>query len=183
MAENSQKTTYIDPAYKQLSYINGKINDMSKNQLVEQLELFKLNTSGVKNVLIKRLKAFHKKRLIQSPNGQKGHKSDYSYEYFVVIDFEATCEEHKNSYPHEIIEFPAILVDASKQEVVDEFHSYVRPCLNKKLSDFCTRLTGITQATVDSSPPFPEVLKKFEEWLGSHNLGSKKTKYAIVTDG
>ena len=39
------------------------------------------------------------------------------------------------------------------------------------------------QATVDSSPTFPEVLKKFEEWLSSHKLGSKKTKYAIVTDG
>lgn len=44
MAENSQRTTCSDPAYKQLSYINGKINDMSKNKLVEQLELFKLNT-------------------------------------------------------------------------------------------------------------------------------------------
>lgn len=69
---------------------------------------------------MKRLKAFHKRRLIQSLNGQKGYKSDYSYEYFVVIDFEATCEEHKHSYPHEIIEFPAILVDASKQEVVSQ---------------------------------------------------------------
>ena len=32
-------------------------------------------------------------------------------DYFIVIDFEATCEE-KNppGYPHEIIEFPAVLV-------------------------------------------------------------------------
>ena len=28
---------------------------------------------------------------------------------------------------------------------VDEFHSYVKPVLNPKLSEFCTQLTGITQ--------------------------------------
>ena len=32
-------------------------------------------------------------------------------DYFVVIDFEATCEERNPpGYPHEIIEFPAVLV-------------------------------------------------------------------------
>ena len=36
------------------------------------------------------------------------------FDYLVVIDFEATCEE-KNSaeYPHEIIEFPAVLIDVA----------------------------------------------------------------------
>jgi hypothetical protein len=34
------------------------------------------------------------------------------FDYLVVVDFEATCEE-KNTvdYPHEIIEFPAVLID------------------------------------------------------------------------
>ena len=34
------------------------------------------------------------------------------FEYLVVIDFEATCENRRiDEYPHEIIEFPAVLVN------------------------------------------------------------------------
>jgi len=36
------------------------------------------------------------------------------YDYYVVIDFEATCEADRAfDYPNEIIEFPAILLDGS----------------------------------------------------------------------
>ena len=40
------------------------------------------------------------------------------YDHLIVIDFEATCEE-KNypDYPHEIIEFPAIIIDVQTQQV------------------------------------------------------------------
>ena len=34
------------------------------------------------------------------------------YDFFVVVDFEATCEERNAvDFPHEIIEFPGVLVD------------------------------------------------------------------------
>ncbi len=34
------------------------------------------------------------------------------FDYLVVVDFEATCEEKNvQDYPHEIIEFPAVLID------------------------------------------------------------------------
>ena len=39
--------------------------------------------------------------------------------------------------------------------------------LNPRLSDFCTRLTGITQETVDAARPFAEVLDSALRWLGS----------------
>jgi len=35
-----------------------------------------------------------------------------------VIDFEATCDENSRDYPHEIIEFPAVLVNAADGSVV-----------------------------------------------------------------
>jgi len=36
-----------------------------------------------------------------------------------VIDFEATCDEkNSHNYPHEIIEFPAVLVDAADGSLV-----------------------------------------------------------------
>jgi len=74
-------------------------------------------------------------------------------DYFIVIDFEATCEE-KNplGYPHEIIEFPAVLVssgydkESKSPEIAGVFHAFVRPVINPVLSEFCKNLTGIEQA-------------------------------------
>jgi 3'-5' exoribonuclease 1 len=41
------------------------------------------------------------------------------YEYIAVVDFEATCDTNQgNSYPHEIIEFPIVLIDVEKQMIV-----------------------------------------------------------------
>jgi hypothetical protein len=41
-------------------------------------------------------------------------------EFLVVIDFEATCDQDRppGTYVQEIIEFPAVLVDIGKQEIV-----------------------------------------------------------------
>lgn len=83
---------------------------------------------------------------------------------------------------HEIIEFPALLVDSEKQVIIDEFHCFVKPKLNPVLTKFCIDLTGISQKTVDDADDFTVVLKKFESWLTKHKLGTKN-KYALVTDG
>ena len=81
---------------------------------------------------------------------------------FVVIDFEATCEEKNPAdYPHEIIEFPAVLVSTTDRKVVDVFHSFVRPVINPKLSEFCHILTSIEQDTVDAADPFPVVHQRY----------------------
>ncbi|XP_039283068.1 probable tubulin polyglutamylase ttll-15 [Nilaparvata lugens] len=96
----------------------------------------------------------------------------------LYIRRQAICSHRK----HEIIEFPAILVDSEKQAVIDEFHSYVKPVKHPKLSDFCIELTGIAQETVDKSEEFSGVFTKFNKWLKKHGLDSK-SKYAIVTDG
>ena len=43
-------------------------------------------------------------------------------DFYIVIDFEATCEEpNPPGYFHEIIEFPAVLVDAQTLQVVSDF--------------------------------------------------------------
>ena len=40
-------------------------------------------------------------------------------DFYIVIDFEATCEEpNPPGYFHEIIEFPAVLVNAQTLEIV-----------------------------------------------------------------
>uniref|UniRef100_A0A3Q2NT24 3'-5' exoribonuclease 1 n=1 Tax=Fundulus heteroclitus TaxID=8078 RepID=A0A3Q2NT24_FUNHE len=64
----------------------------------------------------------------------------------------------------------------------DSFQAYVKPEVNPQLSDFCVKLTGIKQQTVDDAEPFPDVLHRVVEWLQERELGTKY-KYAILTDG
>lgn len=45
-----------------------------------------------------------------------------AYDYLAVIDFEATCEQNNPSFRHEIIEFPVVLVDVEKMEIVSSVY-------------------------------------------------------------
>ena len=55
--------------------------------------------------------------------------------------------------PIEIIEWPAMIIDIKKGEILQEkeniFHYYIKPRVNPNLTQFCTCLTGITQSMVD----------------------------------
>lgn len=63
----------------------------------------------------------------------------------LVLDFEATCEKDSKTFLNEIIEIPVVMLDLSRNRVIAEFHRYVKPVVNPKLTPFCTELTGITQ--------------------------------------
>ena len=85
--------------------------------------------------------------------------------YLVVVDFECTCEDQEEPFVHEIIEFPAVLLDLQRGREVRHFHAFVKPTERPVLSDFCTRLTGIDQAKVDGAETLDRVLVKFCAWL------------------
>ncbi|KAL5021002.1 hypothetical protein ScPMuIL_000157 [Solemya velum] len=171
---------YSDPVYKKISLINGEINKMTKDELKKKLGDLRMDTRGVKEVLKKRLKSYYKrKKLMKARINTSGN---CIYDYLLVIDFEATCEENNVNYQHEIIEFPIILIDVKEQKMVDEFHSYCKPKLNPCLSEFCSVLTGISQETVEMAEEFPSVLQRVEEWFKKFQLGPEN-KFAIITDG
>ncbi|CAG8852829.1 31149_t:CDS:2, partial [Gigaspora margarita] len=91
------------------------------------------------------------------------------FQYYLCFDVEATCEQGGGfDYKNEIIEFPVLLIESKTFNVVDVFHSYVKPSNNPVLSKFCIELTGIPQSTIDISPSFPEVLCRFQDFLHSH---------------
>jgi 3'-5' exoribonuclease 1 len=121
------------------------------------------------------------------PIGRRGVRAPpLPFRYLAVCDVEATCEESGfKGYEHEIIEFPVVVVDLESGEIHDEFHSYVRPTVNTTLSDFCTRLTGITQPQIDTSPALPEVLAQFEEWRVDKGLeySEEGRNFAFAADG
>ncbi len=92
------------------------------------------------------------------------------FDFYVVLDFEATCDDGKVPEPQEVIEFPSVLLSGETFEVVDQFESFVRPLHNPELTSFCTELTGITRQQTDQAPLFPEVFAKHSAWLRSHGL-------------
>ncbi|KAJ3091299.1 cytosolic leucyl tRNA synthetase [Quaeritorhiza haematococci] len=114
----------------------------------------------------------------------KTKSSAQPFNYYAVFDVEATCVSDGGwEYPNEIIEFPIVLVDGRTLEVVDEFHRYVRPVINPKLSDFCKELTGITQEDIDKADPFTTVLSEFESWLSKYAKYPFTRRVMFVTDG
>lgn len=92
------------------------------------------------------------------------------FDYYVVLDFEATCDQGLGPEPQEVIEYPSLLLHGRGLESIDEFQSFVRPRHHPVLTPFCTELTGITQDQVDAAPAFPEVYEAHRQWLAHHEL-------------
>lgn len=84
---------------------------------------------------------------------------------YIIFDLEATCWEKEKSRKSEIIEIGAVKLN-EKLEQIDIFSKFVRPIINPKLSEFCTKLTTIKQSDVENSDKFENVIKEFEEFIG-----------------
>ncbi|CAL4079825.1 unnamed protein product [Meganyctiphanes norvegica] len=173
--------------HKQIAKRNGEVNRMNKGELRAKLRDLKQDTRGTRAVLQKRLKHCYKKNRLSKANLRDPASINHFYDNIIVIDFEATCEEAKPpGFKHEIIEFPAVIINTQSRKIIGEFQSYVQPVLNPRLSKFCTRLTGISQEMVENAPKFPEVLNQFKNWLNENNLifeGEDCRSFAIATDG
>lgn len=106
-----------------------------------------------------------------------------AFDYFLVLDFEATCDNEKRIVPQEIIEFPVLKINSRTLETESKFHTYVQPTVHKRLRPFCTELTGIIQDMVDNQPTLSEVLKDFHEWMLKNKLLEPEVKPIFVTCG
>jgi len=175
---NSTSTSH--PVYKEISLKNGFINRQDLSTLKRICKTECIDSSGKRDLLMKRLKQYYKVKMLQDAGLMV--KVNRSFDFLVVIDFEATCEDKSGDYPHEIIEFPAVLIDVSKSEIISSWRRYVKPVINPELSEFCVTLTGISQELVDGADEFPVVLNQFEDWLSQNRLGVEKT-FGLVTDG
>lgn len=105
------------------------------------------------------------------------------YDYFLLLDFEATCERNRQIKPQEIIEFPCLKVNSKSFLCESVFHQYVQPRIYNQLSTFCTELTGIIQCMVDGQPHLDGTLQLFESWMRSERLVGTNAKSIFVTCG
>ncbi|XP_063871907.1 ERI1 exoribonuclease 3-like isoform X1 [Scylla paramamosain] len=125
------------------------------------------------------LQHFNSRIRLQQKSGRM--KKVQRYDYFLVLDFEATCENEKKMNPQEIIEFPVLKVNAQTYEIEDTFQQFVQPEYHPKLTRFCTELTSITQEDVNSAKIFKEVFEDFRHWM-EEKVGLDK-RFLFVTCG
>ncbi|CAH0564655.1 unnamed protein product [Brassicogethes aeneus] len=113
--------------------------------------------------------------------------ANQTFEYFLVLDFEATCwkKGDPRRAPPEVIEFPCVLYDVKNSKIIDEFQQYVRPSEKPELTPYCTDLTGIEQLQVDNGVPLKTCLVLFDEWLNKliekHKLSFEKRENLMYT--
>lgn len=93
-----------------------------------------------------------------------------NYNYFLIVDLEATCcnDEAFPTEEMETIEIGAVMVEAKDLTVVDEFTIFIKPIRHPILTAFCTELTSITQADVDRAVNYPAAVDSFQTWLAPY---------------
>ncbi|CAG2181703.1 unnamed protein product, partial [Oppiella nova] len=106
---------------------------------------------------------------VKSKQMAKSGQNVQNFDYFLVLDFEATCDRPVQVDPMEIIEFPVLKVNANTFQTEEVFHRYVRPKHHPNLTPFCTQLTGIIDEMVANEQTFDVVLNDFNHWL--HSVG------------
>ncbi|KAJ3202233.1 3'-5' exoribonuclease 1 [Dinochytrium kinnereticum] len=165
------------------------MNRKTVQELRESLAALEVSTKGTKDQLKKRLRMALKREedlaagRARLPEPEEERDPSWQpFDFYLVFDVEATCQENNRLFHNEIIEFPIVLIDGRSKQKIDEFHRYVRPTLHPTLSDYCTNLTGITQETVDKASTFPDVLEEFEDWLSDYSAYPFRN-CVFVTDG
>lgn len=86
------------------------------------------------------------------------------YDYYLILDFECTCDSNNLNWNHEIIEFPVLFINSKTKHTDYIFHYYVKPKEKPILTKFATQFTGITQEQVDSAHTLETIIKLFEEF-------------------
>ncbi|XP_048535428.1 ERI1 exoribonuclease 2-like isoform X2 [Triticum urartu] len=116
----------------------------------------------------------------------RGQGLEQEFDFFVVVDFEATCVKDGRIFPQEIIEFPAVLVDGATGRIESAFRRYVRPKHHPVLTEFCRELTGIRQEDVDGGVELGDALWLHDSWLKAATAGAgnkRGVRLAVVTWG
>lgn len=107
---------------------------------------------------------------------------DQPFDYYIIIDFEANCKKDDEVFLKEIIEFPLVCVNSKTLEIELKFHTFVKPTINKEITNFCSLLTGVVQDDVKDAPTLETAIEMVDKFLNENNLGKKFT-FAIACDG
>lgn len=93
--------------------------------------------------------------------------------HLLIIDLESTCFERgkePNQFFSEIIEIGAVVLNTSTLTVIDEFQTFIKPTVFPNLSDFCKKLTTITQEEADNGISISQAIRDIELFSKKHDV-------------
>ena len=90
----------------------------------------------------------------------------------LCLDTEFTCWENSlrggwsdPEFPPEILQIGLAGYDNTSGETISEYVSFVRPVLNRELSDYCKNLLRLSQQTIDQACSLPVIVTEIENYL------------------
>lgn len=106
--------------------------------------------------------------------------------FLIIIDFEATCDFSPNpkvtSESSEIIEFPWVVLDTISKSIIHENRFYIKPDNMEGITNYCTRLTGITKEDCVGGISLREAINQFNQYIRQHLFPYGENNFRIVTD-
>jgi inhibitor of KinA sporulation pathway (predicted exonuclease) len=91
----------------------------------------------------------------------------------VFFDFEMLCSTRGMSFENmEAIRLGAVKYNIETKET-SFFDRFIKPISNEPLSEFCKKLTGISDTDLEKAGEFPAVFEEFLTWVG----GVKKSRF------
>ena len=113
-----------------------------------------------------------------------------SHKEVVIYDLEYTTwpgalERHwsgKDEY-REIIRIGAISIDLGSLQEIETLDVFVKPSANPVLSDYCVKLTGITNEQIQAEGiALHEALHKFADFVGKRNIFSYACDFLVILE-
>jgi len=107
------------------------------------------------------------------------------YSHLVILDFEANCidktfDATETMKVQEITEFPCVVLNLKTKEIEKNktFHHYC--CIDEKLTNFATHLTGITETNTMNANSFKHVLKQHQQWMTDNEFIDYKDDVSVL---
>jgi inhibitor of KinA sporulation pathway (predicted exonuclease) len=88
---------------------------------------------------------------------------------YIILDVEFNGRKFASELPQEILEIGAVKVN-EKLQMLDQFHSVVKPVYFSKLNRFVKQKTGIMQEEIDAAEGFVPVFGRFQEWMQDETM-------------
>ncbi len=101
--------------------------------------------------------------------------------HVLILDFEANCSNDQMK-DHEIIEFPAVLLNLKTKQIQSEFRTFVKMQHHTNISDFIKELTHITDEDLTNGMTWVEALMAFEVWCDENGVTSRNTTVICCGD-
>eukprot|EP00742_Colponemidia_sp_Colp-10_P006024 GILJ01006448.1.p1 GENE.GILJ01006448.1~~GILJ01006448.1.p1 ORF type:complete len:779 (-),score=109.83 GILJ01006448.1:310-2592(-) len=116
-----------------------------------------------------------------STNSNDASSKLVNVDYFLVVDFEATCDDSPEQASQEIIEFPWVLIDSQTGSEISYSQRYCKP-QKAPITSFCTEFTGIIPTMVEDAGSLREALDELDTFIQNEMYKQGKT-FCILTHG